>query len=442
MKKYILFIALLLALPNIVSAAFPVVNQATTTTGNPPWYYPQMINGKNPWLLVEGARFSSTTATTTFANGANIESGCFAVSGTCISGGGGGSGTVNSGTQGQAAYYAANGTAVSGTSSIFFNNQSIGIGTTTPNTCQGNGVVGILCIANSAFARIYLSASSTNPHVVNSFFDSRSDTPSTARFQLGTRSNHPVSIFTNDSRRLTVATSGAVMIGTNYADHFLYNSGANSLIVEGSVGIGTTSPFAKLSINPVAGDSMSLAVGSSTATRFGIDSRGYTLVNTIAGSRAIAAPLHVNTADNTMFLTTNATASIFEIFRNNDSNVQLNLANRNVFQIAGSADTVVYGNASQIITQLFRIGGAESMALTSTGLGVGTTTPASKLDIGSKGNGTREYLQIDSEAGAPAAGDCDSLNESGRMIIDHTNDVLYVCNQHSGNGWDTVTLTP
>lgn len=46
---------------------------------------------------------------------------------------GGGSGTVNSGTAGQVAFYNLNGTVVSGTSTLFFVNGNIGIGTTTPS---------------------------------------------------------------------------------------------------------------------------------------------------------------------------------------------------------------------------------------------------------------------------------------------------------------------
>jgi hypothetical protein len=62
-----------------------------------------------------------------------------------ISGGGGGSGTVNSGLAGQIAFYSSTGTAVSGTSSIFLLNENVGIGTTTP--AQKLSVVG-----NGAFS--------------------------------------------------------------------------------------------------------------------------------------------------------------------------------------------------------------------------------------------------------------------------------------------------
>ena len=48
-------------------------------------------------------------------------------------GGGGGSGTVNSGTAGQIAYYESGGTAVSGTSTIFITGEQVGIGDTSPS---------------------------------------------------------------------------------------------------------------------------------------------------------------------------------------------------------------------------------------------------------------------------------------------------------------------
>lgn len=94
-----------------------------------------------------GINFSTATSTFNATGGVNLASGCFAIGGTCIGGSGGGSGTVNTGTAGQTAYYLANGTAVSATSSISFNTnnsitlaalssnqakQDVGIGTVNP----------------------------------------------------------------------------------------------------------------------------------------------------------------------------------------------------------------------------------------------------------------------------------------------------------------------
>lgn len=74
------------------------------------------------------------TGTTTSAGGFNLSAGCYAINNTCISGaGGGGSGTVNSGTQYQAAYYESTGTAVSGTSTLTIRDGKVGIATSTPS---------------------------------------------------------------------------------------------------------------------------------------------------------------------------------------------------------------------------------------------------------------------------------------------------------------------
>jgi hypothetical protein len=77
-------------------------------------------------------------ATSTFGNGINLSAGCFSINGTCLPTSSGGSGTVSSGTQGQFAFYAANGTTVSGTSTLFVTQAgNIGVGTTTPGVVSG-----------------------------------------------------------------------------------------------------------------------------------------------------------------------------------------------------------------------------------------------------------------------------------------------------------------
>lgn len=68
-------------------------------------------------LFSIGGVANFTTATSTFyGNGLNLTSGCFAIAGTCITGGGGGSGTVSSGLAGQLGYYNASGNTIVGTS--------------------------------------------------------------------------------------------------------------------------------------------------------------------------------------------------------------------------------------------------------------------------------------------------------------------------------------
>ena len=73
-------------------------------------------------------------------------------------------------------------------------------------------------------------------------------------------------------------------------------------------------------------------------------------------------------------------------------------------------------------------------------VGIGTTSPASNLQIGTPQDTVDSYAQIDNEAGAPPAGDCDAAGEAGRTIFDSTNQRLYVCNG-AVSGWDYVQFT-
>ncbi|MDP3996406.1 MAG: hypothetical protein Q8P86_01780, partial [bacterium] len=114
-------------------------------------------------ISVGGALTVTGTATSTLVAGIDIEGGCFAIDGTCISGSGGsGSGTVNSGTSGRLAYYAGTGTEVSETSAnLFWDNTNglLGLGTTTPGQklsvagdILGNNIIGSYFTATSSTA--------------------------------------------------------------------------------------------------------------------------------------------------------------------------------------------------------------------------------------------------------------------------------------------------
>lgn len=69
-------------------------------------------------------------------------------------------------------------------------------------------------------------------------------------------------------------------------------------------------------------------------------------------------------------------------------------------------------------------------------VGIGTNNPDSLLTVSSSG-----YLQFSkTSSGAPVSADCDSDSERGRMIIDTTQNRLYICNGVT-RGWDYTSLT-
>jgi hypothetical protein len=102
---------------------------------------------------------TSTSASSTFANGINLTSGCYAVNGTCISGGGGGGdasigGTLTGATAGSV-LFAGSGTFAQDNANFFFDDSTnrLGLGTTTPSArlmLQGASGANIFQIATSS----------------------------------------------------------------------------------------------------------------------------------------------------------------------------------------------------------------------------------------------------------------------------------------------------
>jgi len=76
-------------------------------------------------------------------------------------------------------------------------------------------------------------------------------------------------------------------------------------------------------------------------------------------------------------------------------------------------------------------GGNEIIHYTDGNVGIGTSTPNSKLQV------VDGYIQLDVSSGIPPTEDCDDIDEIGRMKADDSSNSLYVC---TSNGWKTATL--
>ncbi|MDQ3014849.1 MAG: hypothetical protein M3Q73_03225, partial [bacterium] len=233
---------------------------------------------------IVGAYFTgTTTATSTFGGGINLASGCYAISGTCI-GGAGGSGTVGSGTTGQLAYYNANGTAITGTSSLFIDTAgNVGIGTTTPSSQ--------LTITNSLRATITLNdIGAVSDHGQIVFQGNGSEKVKIdGGIDSSSRNYYGINLGNSSSRTMRFVQYGAadvrLGIGTSTPATTLdvwggLTVGASSIptlsanTTNGFVGMSTTSPWAMLSVNPSGILGPSFAIGSSSATQFVVTNAG------------------------------------------------------------------------------------------------------------------------------------------------------------------------
>jgi hypothetical protein len=84
--------------------------------------------------------------------------------------------------------------------------QNVGIGTTSPPSVTNGRTVQI-----SASGRPRLYTTSTGTNAVNTFFGSSDDL---ACGQIDVASNHPLVIYTNDTERMRIDSSGNLLVGT------------------------------------------------------------------------------------------------------------------------------------------------------------------------------------------------------------------------------------
>jgi hypothetical protein len=198
---------------------------------------------------------TSSTASSTFANGLNLSGGCYAINNACV-GGTGGSGTVNTGAQNALAYYPSAGTTVDDATGLFWDNSNtrLGIGTSSPYAKLS--VVGEVAAA-------YFTATSTT--ATSSFFGGVTigdGTEGDSIFQMGIDANAWSMGYVTSDKTFRIASSTGLTTAV-----------ALAIAKGGNVGIGgTTTPSQPLSVAGNAYfDSNIINFASSTATGVNLD---------------------------------------------------------------------------------------------------------------------------------------------------------------------------
>ncbi len=336
----------------------------------------------------------SPTATSTFGSGINILTGCFAINNVCT-GSGSGSGTVGTGTTGQFPYYAANGTTLTATSSLFLaTSGNVGIGTASP------------------LAKLHVGSGTTNASVDSQVLISRAvnDTLS--------GNGHAFSDSSAVTRSGTIAYNSydarITFSGTNNYDHYAAFQAAP---VYGSSGI----------LDKYYALFTGIQVDSGTI----VDSYGAYLSNptgagAITNNYGIYIPLQTKGATNYAIYTAGTTPSVFgglvsavggmsvastsagaektPLIVTNSSSVD-STATAIGFSTATGGTTITGKIASERVggsnyaLKFFNFGGSglvEQMRLNAAGnLGIGTSTPNWLLQVA----GTRPSIALSDTAG-------------------------------------------
>ena len=282
----------------------------------------------------------SNTGSTTAANGFNITSGCYAVNGVCLTSGGSTAGAFGTTSIDTSLKIANIVTDETGSGNLVFSNNATMASTTfTASTTFANAT------ATTLFSTI---SSSTNEFTTNLLASNATNTTLFAAIASSTNlfsTNALLSNGTSTSWFSSIASSTNLFTQNGNAK---YATTTGSAYVGGNLSIGSSSPFAKLSVFANAGETARslFAVGSSTAnattTLFQILNSGNIGISTSTPSSLLAL-------DKTSGLNGTSTAGIKEYFRFVNTGLNaVNYGNEAYMINAGSATSTLVGGMIRI----------------------------------------------------------------------------------------------
>ena len=196
-----------------------------------------------------------SNGTTTFSNGVSILKGCFLINGSCFTGGAGAS------------------LSVANTWSAL-------------QQFQANASTTQLSVYNKA----YFGATATSTFTSTGFLGVGTSTPQWNLQVAGTRPSFALSdasANTNLKHWLFSSMGGNLYVGTS-TDAFATSSTPFTLMNNGRVGVGTSTPYAMLSVQPSTTSIIPFAIGSSTSNLFSIDSVGNVNLSPFTGTSMLS----------------------------------------------------------------------------------------------------------------------------------------------------------
>jgi hypothetical protein len=208
--------------------------------------------------------------------------------------------------------------------------------------------------------------------------------------QIGTKNNYPFGFITNNTEKMRLSVNGGLSLGTSYINT---DAGAGNMIIQGTLGIGTTSPTTTLFVQG-SGTTNPFAVASSTGTQL--------LTVTTSGN------VGIGTASPSQKLEVNGSIALTGsngVLTGSGNDWTLNTSHFEAgygLWVRGSRSTGIDATGAGGDLQLM-VGGStsEKMRITTTGnVGIGTSSPIATLFVqGTSTAGTTNPFAVASSTG-------------------------------------------
>ncbi len=185
----------------------------------------------------------------------------------------------------------------------------------------------------------------------------------------------------------------------------------------GNIGIGTTSPGQPLSIQSTAANQFAIAYDATHAANFAVNSAGTLTINPISQLVLNGSQLNFQVSGSTQWTVPVSTGDLVSSTATGPEIVRAGSTATAPALVPNRSDLTT-GLGSVVAGQLsLTVGGVESVRINSTGVGIGSTSPSSRLSVAGLAGGTANVFMVSTSTSGFATTTVARIDSNGNTLL-------------------------